>query len=126
MCSHSGQAGFYDRVHSTGEVAFEAIDFQQVAIDARRDEVHRASRRRGDGGHSGGVRFLDRLAEGLKLTGMNKHIEARIRLWQVVAIHAAGEHGGGQFLPQQALIGAIAHHNQLHVFPVVEGTQAGD
>ena len=81
------------RIHRIGEVFHKGLHVQQKPVIALLNEVYRTTGTRPNGRHAGGLRLLNGLAEGLKLTGVDKNIQRGIGRGKFFARQSASKHG---------------------------------
>src|SRR5699024_9595149 len=70
--------------------------------------------------HAGRLGLLDRLAEGLELTGVAEDVEGRVGPPQLLAVQLPGEDGVRHRGPERGAVGPVAHDDQSEI-PVRPG-----
>ncbi len=95
------------------KLLLEGVHLEQQAVVAVGDQVDGPAGARADGGHAGGLRLLDGLAERLKLAGVHEQVQRGVRAGELLAGQRPGEHGGRQGLRKAIPLRAVADDDEL-------------
>src|SRR5699024_11526505 len=88
---------------------------EQVPVDVVAHQVPGAAPRGPDHWHAGRLGLLDRLAEGLELTGVAEDVEGRVGPPQLLAVQLPGEDGVRHRGPERGAVGPVAHDDQSEI-----------